>query len=54
MYEDALEAQVADLRDDRDKLTKAIGDLLTLIDSAEAFEQFPGLQEAFDRLERLL
>ena len=51
-----LEYDVEELREARDKLTEAAQALLGVIDEAgcEPFEKYPGLLEAFDRVQRLL
>jgi hypothetical protein len=49
-----LEYDVDNLQRDRDVLTKAIEDLLTLIDDCELLDSRPGLAAAFDRVEALL
>jgi hypothetical protein len=49
-----LEYDVEELRETRDKTTKAVQALLALLDSSDIFERYPGVSEASDELEKLL
>jgi hypothetical protein len=49
-----LEYDVEELRETRDKTTKAVQALLALLDSSDIFERYPGVSEASDALEKLL
>ena len=49
-----LAFDVEELRANRDKMTKALQDLLALIDDSDIMERYPAIIDAADRCEVLL
>jgi hypothetical protein len=49
-----LEFDVEELQAFRDRMTKEVQELLAIIDDSDAFEKYPGLLTAMERIEALL